>query len=59
MSFDHWHPLDGNMIEADKHYAERVDEEAADEEESECPECGGSLEEDDDGCFCPECGWEE
>jgi rubrerythrin len=55
MSFDRWHPLDGNMIAADEHYAEAKDE----VEEGECPECGEEMDNDDDGAFCPHCGYEE
>lgn len=54
MSYDRWHPLDGNMIAADKHYEER-----AEEEPGECPECGEDLEEDEDDVYCPHCGWEQ
>jgi Zn finger protein HypA/HybF involved in hydrogenase expression len=50
MSFDRWHPLDGNMIAADAHYEDE-------EEVSECPVCGSELEEEDDEFYCPECGW--
>lgn len=54
MSFDRWHPLDGNMIAADAHYAENEDD------APECPVCGEELEfDDDDFAYCPVCGWEE
>ena len=53
MSCEPWHPLDGNMIAADKH------NNATSDEGLECPDCGEDMEEDDDGTFCPHCGYEE
>jgi hypothetical protein len=60
MSFDRWHPLDGNMIALERHLEDRETDQDDDDDEEPCPVCGEELEFDEDGfAFCPECGWSE
>lgn len=56
MSVEPWHPLDGNMIQLEKHLEAPT---TGEEEGDECPECGSELEEDENGVFCPTCDWSD